>query len=185
MSLGKKIEELRKSKGLTLKELSDSSKVALTTLSRIENDKMRGTIDSHLHIAKALGVSLTELYNELEEEKKKSSVVVQPKGKRTDIYTHNKFSAYEILTKDVLKKKMMPILLKIDPRGTTNKEEHQFATEKFVYCLEGDVEATVGSSKYSLSKGDTLYFDGSMQHQFKNLGKKQALCICVIDPPAL
>jgi transcriptional regulator with XRE-family HTH domain len=185
MNLGTKIKELRKSKEMTLKQLSDRSRVALTTLSRIENEKMRGTVDSHMRISAALGVGLTELYRELEEKGKTASIDLQSKKKKADIFTHNKYAAYEILTKDFMKKKMMPVLLRIAPGGSTNKQQHQFGTDKFVYVVDGKVQADIGSSKYVLGKGDALYFDGSLPHYWKNLGKKQALCVCVIDPPTL
>ena len=59
------------------------------------------------------------------------------------------------------------------------------AIDKFVYVMDGKVQIILGGSQYTLSKGDTLYFDGSLPHRWKNLGKKQAVCFCMIDPPAI
>ena len=70
MEVGSKIRMLRKEKNMTLEELSNESGVALATLSRIENNKMNGTMHSHLNICKALKVSISELYKELENEDK-------------------------------------------------------------------------------------------------------------------
>ena len=56
MNIGSVIRNLRKSQGLTLLKLSEMSKVALATLSRIETGKMTGTLESHMQIARALEI---------------------------------------------------------------------------------------------------------------------------------
>ena len=61
-TLGARIRTLRKTAKLTLAELSKRSDVALATLSRIETGRMTGTLESHLAIARALGVPLPDLY---------------------------------------------------------------------------------------------------------------------------
>jgi quercetin dioxygenase-like cupin family protein len=168
---------------MTLLELSNSSGVALATLSRIENERMTGTIESHMAIAKALGMPLAELYADIEAETRE--IDLQKKPERSDIFVHSDKSSYEMLTRNVLNKKMMPIMLKIVPGGKSNPETNSVGTEKFIYVLEGKIEVTAGDKTYPLNKSDTLYFDSSLKHQFKNIGKNLARAICVITPPAL
>jgi len=60
--MGKRIKELRKLKRMTLVRLSEKSGVQLATLSRIENNKMTGSLESHAQICLALGIKLSELY---------------------------------------------------------------------------------------------------------------------------
>ena len=62
MNIGTNLKKHRKAKGLTLSALAETSSVQIATLSRIENLKMTGTLESHMKIAKALGVEITELY---------------------------------------------------------------------------------------------------------------------------
>ena len=64
MHVGEIIHKLRKSKKMTLLELSNTSGVALATLSRMENGKMTGTLESHMNICKALEVNLPDLYKD-------------------------------------------------------------------------------------------------------------------------
>lgn len=183
MDIGHRIRDLRQEAGLTLEELSKKSGIALATLSRIENGKMTGTLQSHMNICKAMGITLPRLYAGLEDDKK--NVDMQKKTLRTEVFLHNKKSSSEMLTSKVLDKKMMPIMLKIDPKGSTAVEENKISTEKFLYVLSGEVEAVIGTEKYALAKGDTLYFNASSPHQFKNIGKTEAVCICIISPPSL
>jgi len=49
---------------MTLSKLSKRTGVAVTTLSRMENNRMVGTLESHLKIAQALGMPLGALYGE-------------------------------------------------------------------------------------------------------------------------
>lgn len=185
MKIGKVIRELRKEKGVTLEELSKRSGVAVATLSRIETERMTGTLASHVQIARALGITLPDLYRHIEKEREVTAAELKPSRVRADVFVYDKGSSYEMLTKDVLKKKMMPIVLKVKGKATTHKEENPFGTEKFIYVLDGNMEAHIGESKYELRRGDSLYFDASVPHSFKNLGKTEVRCICIITPPAL
>jgi transcriptional regulator with XRE-family HTH domain len=65
MKLGDKIRQLRKEKKLTLEELSEASRVALATISRIESNKMTGTVESHYMLATALNLTLSDLYKDV------------------------------------------------------------------------------------------------------------------------
>lgn len=183
MEIGSKIRKLRKTKKITLKELSESSGVALATLSRIETNKMTGTVKSHQAIASALGLSLPQLYGDMELESK--PVDFQSQENRTDVFIHNDKASYDMLTNRVLSKKMMPVMLKIAPGGETSTEELPKQTEKFIYILKGECKTFVGSEAYTLKKGQTLYFDASLPHHFKNTGSEETRAICVITPPAL
>ncbi|MBD3427244.1 MAG: cupin domain-containing protein [Candidatus Omnitrophica bacterium] len=183
MKIGKSIRHLRKEKGMTLEELAEKSGVALATLSRMENDKMTGTLDSHNRICKALNTSLAELYREVEEESKTIETV--PKKRRTEHFMHSKKARYELLVETAMDKKIMPLMIRISSGGETQKEKNKPGVEKFVYMISGTIEATVGSDSYALKNGDSLYFDASLSHSFKNKSKTDAEAICIISPPAL
>ena len=60
--LGKAMLQMRNAKKLTLVKLAKMSGIDQATLSRIENEKMTGTLESHSRIAKSLGVPLPDLY---------------------------------------------------------------------------------------------------------------------------
>ena len=154
----------------------------MATLSRIENKKMVGTLESHIQIAKALGVDVTELYKGLGQE---NAIIDFGHDKNTDIFTHSEEASFEILTKNIMNKKMMPTLVKIEDSGKTNKEQNQIGTEKFIFVLDGHVEININNQVFTLHKANTLYFDASLPHFFRNLGKSVAKVICVTTPVSL
>ncbi len=185
-SLGARLRALRKGQRITLMELAKSTAVDIATISRIETGKMTGTMECHLRLARGLGGRLTQLYVGIEEAQAKGAVSAQPPSARTEVYVHQAGkSSMAMLTSDVLKKKLMPVLITVEPGGSTHKEETRVGTEKFLYILEGELEAKVGQETHRLKRGSTLYFEASLAHVLRNPGSKTARCLAVTTPPAL
>jgi quercetin dioxygenase-like cupin family protein len=67
--------------------------------------------------------------------------------------------------------------------GKTREESTRPGIEKFIYVLEGKIEANIGEEKYNLMKGDTLYFEGATPHCFKNTHNHDTKLLCMISPP--
>jgi len=182
MYIGETLHAIRKAKRISLTELSEKSGVQMATLSRIENKKMVGTLESHMQIAKALGIDVTELYKGLSH---KNAIIDFGHDKDTDIFTHSDEASFEILTKNIMNKKMMPTLVRIEEGGKTNKEQSQGGAEKFIFVLDGHVEINVNAQVFILHKYNTLYFDASLPHYFQNIGKGTVKLICVGTPVSL
>ncbi|MBN1404901.1 MAG: cupin domain-containing protein [Candidatus Omnitrophica bacterium] len=183
MEIGKIIRSMRKQKRMTLKDLSEKSRVALATLSRMETGKMIGTVKSHSNIAGALDVTLTDLYSGFEI--KSQRVEMRPHKEKPDVFIHNDKAFYDILTKKVLSKKMMPVMLRLEKGAKTADEQSHKGTEKFLYILSGHLQANVDGKTYLLKEGDSFYFDASLPHCWKNTSNKPAKALCVITPATL
>ena len=183
MLIGDKLHDIRKLKKMSLTELAKKSGVQLATLSRIENKKMTGTLESHLAIARALGMEVVDLYKSILREQKQ--VEVSESAQTSEVFTHNEKSSFEILTKNVLSKHMMPTLIRIEEGGATQKEQASAVSEKFLFVLEGKVEAVIDARPFRLGKNSTLYFDASLPHLFKNTGRSVAKLLCVATPVSL
>ena len=185
-SVGARLRFLRKSQKVRLVELAKASGVDAATISRIETGKMSGTLESHIKLATALGYKVTDLYAGIEEARVKDAVTMQPPSRQGDVYVHQAGkSSIAMLTSDVLKKKLMPVLITIEPGGSTHKEEARVGTEKFLYVLEGAVEAKIGETTHALKRGSSLYLDASVPHRLKNIGRAAAKCLSVMTPPVL
>lgn len=63
--IGNRLKEIRKEKKVRLITLAELSGVQLATISRIENNKMTGTLETHAQLAYALGVELVDLYRDI------------------------------------------------------------------------------------------------------------------------
>lgn len=177
MKIGKRLKALRKERDITLGELSKKTGVALATLSRMENDLMPGTLKSHMIICKVLGVSISDLYRELEDESK-TLESVSSAGRPERLVQGDKIR-YELLVTRAMDKKLLPVLMHISPGGHTQNEKDKRGVEKFVYVMKGAMEAVVGDSSYTLKRGDSLYFDASVPHRFSTAAKSGAEVISV------
>jgi glyoxylate utilization-related uncharacterized protein len=80
---------------------------------------------------------------------------------------------------------MLPAIIELKAGGKTQKEELKIGAEKFLYVLNGRIEVTIGDNKEILEKSTTLYFDASLPHHIKNIGKSEALCLCIVTPVSL
>jgi transcriptional regulator with XRE-family HTH domain len=181
--LGDRIHAIRKSRKLTLVELAKTTSIDQATLSRIENGKMTGTLDSHMRIADALGVRLPDLYNEVIE--KTYEAKEKAAKQKLETFSHSTGAIAELLTSGILQKKMMPLLLKIKPGGNTETEEYEAPSERFIYVVKGSIEAIFDKDSRVLSAGESLYFNSSARHYFKNSAKIEACLLSVLTPASL
>jgi quercetin dioxygenase-like cupin family protein/DNA-binding XRE family transcriptional regulator len=185
-TVGERLRRLRKQQRITLVTLAKSSGVDPATISRMETGQMTGTLESHTRLARALGVKLTEIYAGIEEARARELVSMQTASGRTEVYVHQAGkSSMAMLTTEVLKKKLMPVLITIEPGGSTHREETRVGTEKFLYVLEGELQAKVGETTHQLKRGSSLYFEASIPHVLKNAGSRTVRCLSVVTPPVL
>ena len=181
--LGRRIQWLRKQRKITLVEMAKKTDIDQATLSRMENEKMVGTLDSHMRIARALGLRLPELYDEvvqkLEEVKEKAV------RQRVETFSHSSGAVSELLTSGILQKRMMPVLLRVRAGGSTETEEYPSPAERFVYLLKGAVEVKIKNEQKILEPGDSLYFNASIPHSFKSASKTESELLSVVTPTSL
>lgn len=184
MEIGEKIKLLRRN--LTQADLSQRSGIDKAIISKIENGKMRGTMECHKKIAEVFGLKLSEFYAYLEEEKTQPAQTHYGDAK-TDIYQ----GFLEILTSVPLSKKMLPTLITLKPGQEMFLEEIIKKVERFIYIVSGNIEVEVENKTYSLKKdskldkGDSLYSTSNHRHKIKNTGSLEAKVLCISAPPVL
>lgn len=180
LKVGARIRELRKAKKVTLVELSKQTGVAQATLSRIETGSMIGTVESHQKIAEALGLGLAELYNPLD--RRYEEIVHSKKDTPRKIVHQGRGCQMELLTQEVTKKKITPLLVTLAGNARSSLEQNDRGVEKFIWVLEGEIEVTVEKENFSVKTGETLYFDASLPHRLVNPKSKTAKIFQAVSP---
>ena len=178
--LGIRIRNLRRQKKITLIELSRLTGIAQATLSRMETGLMLGTVKSHQKIAETLGVSLGQLYEGMDTRYER--VRLQSASNERKIYAKTDQMKCELLTQEISKKKITPLLVTLNAHGKSGTEQLERGVEKLFFILEGTVTAQMEGKEYILNPYDSLYFDGSIAHQLINSGTKQAKIFCAVSP---
>ncbi|MBF0484452.1 MAG: helix-turn-helix transcriptional regulator [Candidatus Omnitrophica bacterium] len=178
MYIGAKVRAIRKSKNMSLKELAEKSKLQIATLCRMEQCKMRGTVDSHLRIAKSLDMSITDLYQSVlqEEELKKTSAAAH------SVFASNTKVNFQILSKNITNKKLLPLLISIEKGGKTTEERGPIGAEKFIYVLNGEIQIDIAGEILQLSKSNSIHFEASKPHFIKNLKDTASQYLSIMTP---
>ena len=181
--LGARIHGLRKAKRMTIVDVAKITGIDQATLSRIENEKMTGTLDSHRRIAEALGLRLPDLYESIlregAEAKEKKAI------REVETFSHSSGAVAELLTTGFLQKKMMPVLLKLKPKGVTESEEYPLSTERFIYVIKGLVELRLDKETRPLKQNESSYFNASLPHRLHNRHKGESWVLSVLTPSSL
>ena len=60
----------------------------------------------------------------------------------------------------------------------------QMYGQEFVLVLKGSLEIVLGDKSYKIKKGDSIYFNSSTPHSFKNLFKGETQALWVVTPPS-
>jgi len=186
LNLGQKIKNLRQRRGLSLFQMAERANLSEPLLAQIEGEVVAPPVATLLKISKALGVNIGYFFQEQETEKR---AVIVPKNDRKKVFRriHEDPSKvgyyYESLAYPKAEKNMEPFHVTFDVK---KREDLLFFThkgEEFLYVLEGQLEFNYENETYSLESGDSLYFDSSIPHAFRAVGKKNATAIDVIYAP--
>lgn len=177
--LAGKVKRLRRERELTLEELSASSGLAISTLSRIENGRLSPTYEAILALATGLNVDVEQLFTE--------PTGTEPAGRRSitrkgqGLKHKTKAYDYEMLCTDVSRKKLTPILARVKSHSIEDFG-HLLAHngEELIYVLEGSIQLlTDYYEPVTLSKGDCVYFDSTMGHACLAYGVEDAYILWV------
>ena len=177
--LGHRLKRIRIDKGWTLKEVSERTGVARSTLSKIENGQMSPTYDVLQKITRGVDLDIVELFDQRRQNAPfgRRSVTRRGEGKphRTDTYD------YEVLATDLSQKHILPFKARIRARSLDEFPgwvRHE--GEEFLCVLSGTVQVfTEFYAPVTLGVGDSTYFDSKMGHAVVSLSKEDAEVIWI------
>jgi len=189
MKLHDKIRQIRKEKGLSLKDLEErlveifgNNALRYNSLYRIEKGLRDARVSSLSQLCIGLGVSLKELKEGTEEEK--FFLVEQIKKRdKTAQYVYSEKAYAQILTKE--KQPFLGVRLILEAGGKTKLEQDPITLgkfEKWVYGLKGKITCVVGQDSFEVKKDEVLCFESNLPHFFENNTGQKAACIIIQNP---
>jgi len=89
-----------------------------------------------------------------------------------------------MLTSSDPNKQMEPLLFRMSPDSTSGKETYKHFGQEFVLVIKGMIEITLNDTRYVLKKGDSMYFNSSVPHSFRNINKGESEAVWVVTPPS-
>lgn len=163
MDIGKKIKNLRLTKGLTQEELGERTDLSKGYISQLERNLSSPSIETFFTILEVLGCTPKEFFDEEEHVQK----VVYEEEAQTYFADEEKGYQIQWLVPESNEKEMEPIRLTLQEKGEFKQFEPSLS-ETFGYVLSGRVMVKLGSHTYFVKAGESIYFHASDEHQIIN-----------------
>ncbi len=193
-TLGSLIRLVRTQNGWTLREMSKKVGIPLSTLAKVETDKLSLTYDKLQQLSSRLGMTMTEFLGLGE-----ASMAQAPKpvvsGRRSVAGADNTVQVttpnydYQYLCADLRQKRMVPIIVRLHSHDIAEFGELvKHKGEEFVYVLEGTIEIHLEFyTPVTLTAGQGIYLDSTMEHAYlaKDCESALVLAVCSSEDPDL
>lgn len=160
---------LRAHNGWTLKEMSDRSGIPVSTLSKVEHDRLTLTYDKLQQLSQRLGIRMSDLFAE-SSDTAETAVTARRSIGRLDraIQVTTPNYDYHYLCPELRRKRMIPILTSI--RAKTAEEFGDLVRhsgEEYIYVISGRIEVhTEFYDPVVLEQGESIYLDSQMGHAY-------------------
>ena len=167
-TLGALLRALRAREGWTLKEMSVKSGIPVSTLSKVEHDRLTLTYDKLQQLSRRLGMRMSELFAEEDA----AAPTVTARRSLGDVQTAVRVETpnydYYYLCTELRRKRMIPAITRI--RAHTSEQFGDLVHhpgEEFVYVLKGRIVVTTEFyDPVTLEAGQSIYLDSNMGHAY-------------------
>ncbi|OWV04683.1 XRE family transcriptional regulator [Micromonospora wenchangensis] len=162
-SVGPRLRALRQARNISLAALAAETGLTASTLSRLENGKLRPTLEQLLPLARAHGVPLDEL------------VAAPPTGDPRIHLRPVRRSGFTVVPLTRRPGGIQAYKVIYPPAGrsaTTTPQTHE--GYEWFYVLNGQVRLVLGDQEYQLGPGEAAEFDTRVPHQIGSAGPQAA-----------
>jgi DNA-binding transcriptional MerR regulator/mannose-6-phosphate isomerase-like protein (cupin superfamily) len=172
--LGAMLRRLRTERELSLSEVAQKAEISVGFLSAIERSNMTASVATLRKLARFYKINILDLFQPSES----NPYLVRPADRK--VLAGGKGVRMELLAWG--NTAMEPHLFRIAP-GAGSGESYSHHGEEFLHVIRGELEIVIAGQKHLLRAGDSLYFDSSMPHEWKNPGKTESSVLWVNTPP--
>lgn len=184
VAIGREVRSFRRAQQITVAELSNLTGLSIGMLSKIENGNTSPSLSTLQTLAGALSVPLTSFFREYEERREAvhtkagHGVEIERQGTRAG-HQYNLLGHIGSNSSGVI---VEPYLIKLTTESDTF-ETFQHTGIETIYMLEGEISYRHGTQTYTLTPGDTLFFDADAPHGPDTLVKLPATYLSIIAYP--
>jgi DNA-binding transcriptional MerR regulator/mannose-6-phosphate isomerase-like protein (cupin superfamily) len=172
---GQRFRRLRTRRGLSLAQVARATGVSAGFLSALERGQMRSSVATLRRIARFYRTNILSFFEAAEENPR----LVRPAQRK--ILETTPGVRMELLAWGHTA--MEPHLFRVRPGGGSG-ESYAHEGEEFLHVLRGDFEIWLNSGEhYRLKPGDSLYFESSTPHRWKNPGRSETWLLWINTPP--
>ncbi|TWI02679.1 XRE family transcriptional regulator [Luteimonas cucumeris] len=168
-TIGSLLRALRARNGWTLKEMSQRCGIPLSTLSKVEHDRLTLTYDKLLQLSQRLNIRMSELFAEETQVTEQPVTARRSIGRIADaIRVNTPNYDYYYLCPELRRKRMIPVLTRVRAKSLREFGELvHHSGEEYIHVLEGKVEVhTEFYDAIVLEAGESVYIDSNMGHAY-------------------
>ena len=173
--VGLRLRSLRDQQGLSLRALAERCGLSINAISQIERSENSPTVSTLHRLATALNVPITDFFQE--EAKQTVVFVKQDSGLRSQ----SDGVVMKSLGIGLFNQQLEPFLMQIEPGIANIDDPVSHPGEEFIHCLEGEVDYCVADRVFRLEGGDSLLFDATQPHAYRNQSQKQVTIIMIFQ----
>ncbi len=174
-SPGLRFRRLRQGRNLSLAQVASATEVSIGFLSALERGQMSASIGTLRRIARYYRTNILSFF----EPAKDNSKLVRPTERK--VLETTKGVRMELLAWG--NTAMEPHLFRIKPGGGSG-ESYTHEGEEFLHILRGEFEIWLNTDEhYRMKPGDSLYFQSSTPHRWRNPGKTESWLLWINTPP--
>jgi mannose-6-phosphate isomerase-like protein (cupin superfamily) len=182
LSLGLKMRQIRKARGLSLQSVARKAGVSIGLVSQIERGLTSPSIRSLRQLGAALEVPVERFFGDGEEtETNNSGIVVHPRNRRI----------LNLSGKGIIKELLTPgastvlelMIVSVEPSGSSGTDFYNHEGEEAGLVLSGKIELWVGNRNFIIEEGDSFRFPSVTPHRFANPGEIPAKVLWAVTPP--
>ncbi|HKD65560.1 MAG TPA: XRE family transcriptional regulator [Candidatus Binataceae bacterium] len=176
-AVGEKLRTLRLRKKMSLVQLGRHTGLSAALLSKIERGLMFPTLPTLLRTALVFGIGLDFFFSD---PRTRHALGVVRRRERLRFVPPEKGAAYrfECLDFAAVERKLNAYYAEFDAQSARKAASHQHDGAEFIYVISGSLGLSVGANDIAVHEGDAIYFDASVSHSYRRLGR--ALCSAVV-----
>ncbi len=178
-SLGADVRSIRKSRGITLIEMSETLDRSVGWMSQVERDISEPSIEELRAIAKVLTVPVSIFFGQAEAHSDEIGYVVR-KDTRRKIGGGAVGLVEELLSPDLTDD--FEMIHSIFESGAALPDYVTRPTQEVGYMLSGNLTLWIGDKQFNLSPGDSFRIKGE-PFKWSNPHAVEAVAVWVIAPP--
>lgn len=175
--IGGRLNGLRNIMNITAEKMAEDLNMDVQEYLAYEQGKKDFSFSFLFKAANILGVDIVEIISG--ETPRLTTCALVRKGEGYKI-TRRKAYDYKHLAFTFSKKKAEPFMVTVEPKEGEPANCHTHQGQEFNYVVSGSLEFYLGDMVYRLNEGDSVYFDSSIPHDEKALGKKAAVFLAVV-----
>jgi transcriptional regulator with XRE-family HTH domain len=168
-TLGSLLRALRLRNRWTLKEMSQRTSIPVSTLSKVEHDRLTLTYDKLVQLSERLNIHVSELFADPGGAVEPAVTARRSIGDIDDaVRVNTKNYDYFYLCPELRKKRMIPILTRIRAKNAAEFGALvHHSGEEYIYVLEGAIKVlTEFYDPVVLKLGESIYLDSNMGHAY-------------------